>query len=89
MAPNAAAAHTNLAWVYGKKGDYQAAVIEYGLALKIDPKNVALHRSLGLALSDNGDVNGAIAELLTTTKLLPRDYESKMKLQALLQKRSE
>jgi Flp pilus assembly protein TadD len=64
-------------------------VIEYRLAIKIDPKNAQLHRALALALSDNGDVNGAIAELLTTTKMMPRDYESKLALQALIQKRSE
>jgi hypothetical protein len=32
-----------------------------------------------------GDVNGAIAELLITTKMSPKDFESKLALQSLMQ----
>ena len=87
LAPNDPDTHSNLAWVYAKKGDYRSAVIEYHLALKIAPKNPRLHRALGLALRDMGDLNGAIAELLTTTKMAPGDHEAKLALQSLMQQR--
>ena len=80
--------HTHLAWVYQSLGDHQSAVTHYRLALKLDPKNSNLHRALGLALSDNGDINGAIAELLTTTKLTPSDEKAKLCLQSLMQRKN-
>ncbi len=63
--------------------------MQYRLAVAINPKNPELHKALGMALKERGDVNGAIAELLATTKMMPHDYESELALQSLMQKRHQ
>ena len=88
LAPNNPDSHSHLAWLYDKKGDYRDAVTEYRLALRINPKDLRLHKALGIALSEDGDPNGAIAELLTTIKMFPKDQDSKLTLQALMQRRA-
>ncbi|HMX46528.1 MAG TPA: hypothetical protein PKC93_11300, partial [Candidatus Obscuribacter sp.] len=86
LAPNDPDSHSNLAWVYSKNKDHLSAVIEYRLALQIDPKNGQLHKALGLEFKDLGDTNSAIAQLLSARKLLPADYEVKLALDSLMPK---
>jgi len=87
LAPNDPDTHSNLGWVYGKKGDFLSSATELRVALKIDPLNASRHRALGMALRDLGDIDGAIAELLTTTQMAPKDYEANLALKSLMQKR--
>ncbi|MBL0188751.1 MAG: hypothetical protein IPP97_23770 [Candidatus Obscuribacter sp.] len=61
-------------------------MIEYRLALQIDPKNGQLQKALGLELRESGDLNSAIAQLLSARKLLPGDDEVKRTLQSLMPK---
>jgi Flp pilus assembly protein TadD, contains TPR repeats len=87
LAPNDPDTHSSLAWVYSENGDHASAVMQYRLALNIDPKNGRLHKSLAMALKDRGDIDGAIAELFTTTKMLPHDYDARLALKEMIDKR--
>ncbi len=63
--------------------------MQYKLASQIDPKNTELRRALGLSLRDQGDIDGAIAELLYVTRQNPHDDEILLALNELMQKRKK
>jgi Flp pilus assembly protein TadD len=64
-------AYCELGKVLLQKGDVDAAIPEFGTAIRLEPNNATAHYNLGLALYDKGDVDGAIAEYREVLRLEP------------------
>ncbi len=54
--------HIRLGRTMAAKGDLEGAVIEYNLALEIDPKNIVVYNSRGVVREEKGDHEGAIED---------------------------
>jgi len=86
LAPNSADAHATLAWIYQKKNNQVAAKTHYKTAVKLNPTSAELRHALAACLNQSGDLQGAIAELIQATHLMPDDSAAKLSLSNLLER---
>ena len=74
--PNKARPNYNLGWVYAnKKGDIDAAIDSYRIAIEINPKYSEAYNNLGLAYRLKGDLEGAIAAFYKAIEATPNRAE--------------
>jgi Flp pilus assembly protein TadD len=73
QSPNSASVIGNLAGYYYQRGEFDQAIEQYRAALKLKPKEIMFHNSLGSALAQQGHPQEAIVELRKTIELRP-DY---------------
>ena len=65
---------------YFKKGDFEAARIEYLNALRRDPTSVAAFRGLSVIYFERGSFSAAIPFLLRAQELAPEDLQVRLRL---------
>lgn len=75
FSPSAAAvnAHYNLAFALAKRGRFEASIVHYSEALRLNPDYAYAHNNLGNALAAVGRQEEALAHFLRATRLDP-DY---------------
>jgi tetratricopeptide (TPR) repeat protein len=56
-----ARAHDERGWKWYEQGEYDKAIVEYNLALKLDPSYGAAYNDRGLAWTDKGEYSKALA----------------------------
>jgi tetratricopeptide (TPR) repeat protein len=71
--PNYPEAHTNLATIFRRQGQFDASEREYVLALRIQPENVDAHSGYGALLLTQGRYQEALREFAEVVQLRP-DY---------------
>lgn len=59
--------------IYHSTHQFKQAAAYYDKAVRVDPKNVAMHTKLAISLYRSGDVDGAIAELNRALSYDPKD----------------
>jgi eukaryotic-like serine/threonine-protein kinase len=70
--PDFANAHNTLGHVlYQLKQDYRAAAVEFREAVRLQDDNAVYRKNLGLALQQQGELDGAIGEYKVALRLLP------------------
>jgi TonB family protein len=67
--------------------NFGGAIAEYREAIRLKPDYAAAHAGLGLALSDNGDLENAIAEFRNVIRANPNDSAARNQLALTLMKR--
>ncbi len=70
-APDFARAPERIAFIYANRGEFAAASIYLGEALRIEPENAEMHFNLGFARDKQGDFSGAIVAFQTAVELKP------------------
>jgi hypothetical protein len=80
LARRSEAIHNYLGTVYGRGGDYPAAIAEFELALAIKPVSVRAWNNLALARSLAGDAPGARAAWSRSLELDPHQPDVRMRL---------
>lgn len=73
-------AHNNLATALVEKGQIEAAMRQYEIALELRPDYADAHYNLGLMLLQTGNVDGAIAQLLACLKINPKYAQAHFRL---------
>ncbi|MGB4811227.1 MAG: type IV pilus biogenesis/stability protein PilW [Methylophilaceae bacterium] len=71
-----ARAHTELGAVYYQQKQYEVALEEFNLAVKVDPKFALAYNGLGLVYADLGKTNEADAYFKKAIQLDPNNSES-------------
>ncbi len=69
---------------YSSKGNYRAAAIQYGNALKLDKNYAAAHYSLAQAYLHLGEIGPAYGELQRTVDLQSSNYKARLDLGNIL-----
>ena len=69
--PNYAEAYYNIGVAHTDKGDVDAAISSYKMAVKIKPDYADAYNNLGIAQQSRGDINGAINSYKKTIKINP------------------
>ena len=65
-------AYHNRGFAYGAKGDYDHAIVEYGVAIRIAPKYANAYYNRGRAYRAKGDNDRAIADFKEAIRLDPK-----------------
>jgi len=68
--------NTNLGAAYQSKGDLDAAIKEYQMALNAKPNFMDAHNNMGVAFAAKGDLNAAIKEYQVALRLSPNDLDA-------------
>jgi tetratricopeptide (TPR) repeat protein len=81
LRPNVPQGHINFGALLSKRGDFDAAAVQYRMALNLDPENQDAHEGLGVvltekALTEKGQFPEALANLEAVAKLRPDDADS-------------
>ena len=63
--------HTNRGVEYGAKDDYDRAIADHDLAIKIDPKNALAYNNRGVVKLKKGDEEGGNADIARAKQLQP------------------
>jgi tetratricopeptide (TPR) repeat protein len=66
-------AHGARGEAYQAKGDIEAAIIDYGAAISLDPDNAEVYRHRGIAYRILGDYDRAIADFSQAIRIDPQD----------------
>ena len=69
---NLATAHLNRGNIYARQGKHRLALADYGLAIRLDPRNALAHYNRGNAYYDTRKFPSAIADFTRAIKLEPR-----------------
>lgn len=72
-----------------KEGQYDAAMVEFRLALQLVPDLPHAHLGLGVALQGKGDLDGAIAEYRAELEARPEDGDAHNNLATVLQSKGD
>lgn len=75
--------HNNLGDVYGRRGDFQRAIEEFKLAIKIKPNYADAYHNLGNTYRQIGKVKEATESYKTAFKLNPYLWQSPMNIAAI------
>jgi tetratricopeptide (TPR) repeat protein len=80
LTPNDPVAHKHLAWVYLEQDRTEAALVELGAAVAIDPRDAEAHAAIGRIRLDAGLHAEAITSLRRALDLKPTLYEARYAL---------
>jgi tetratricopeptide (TPR) repeat protein len=78
--PSSAIGHAMLAWAYGLRGDFAAALPDAQKAAAEDPSLPMAQLVLGRTLVETGDVNGGLPHLEDVLRMEPGNLEAHMTL---------
>jgi Flp pilus assembly protein TadD len=87
--PDNAEEHRKKGALLTQQGNYDEALAEFRLALRLMPGLDRAHLGLGAALQGKGDLEGAIAEYRTLLKLHPNDPAAHNNLGSALQRKGD
>lgn len=87
--PDNAEEHRKKGALLVKQGNYDEAIAEFRLALRLMPDLDRAHLGLGAALQGKGDLDGAIAEYRTLLKRHPNDPDAHNDLGSALQRKGD
>jgi tetratricopeptide (TPR) repeat protein len=87
--PDNAEEHRKKGALLTQQGNYDEALAEFRLALRLMPGLDRAHLGLGAALQGKGDLEGAIAEYRTLLKLHPNDSAGHNNLGSALQRKGD
>jgi tetratricopeptide (TPR) repeat protein len=87
--PDNAEEHRKKGALLVKQGNYDEAIAEFRLALRLMPDLDRAHLGLGAALQGKGDLDGAIAEYRTLLKRHPNDPDGHNDLGSALQRKGD
>jgi Flp pilus assembly protein TadD len=81
LRPNLPGGHVNFGAALSKRGDFDAAAVQYRLALKLDPENLDAREGLGVvltekALTEKGQFPEVLTNLQAVARLRPDDADS-------------
>src|SRR5262249_15627256 len=79
-APRSAVSHNVLGGVLDRSGDPDPALVEFNLAIEIDPGYLAAHNNLGRVLAQNGKVAQAVVEFENVLKIEPKHVQAHFNL---------
>lgn len=82
--PDVAVFHENLTKLYTQRGNLEAALAEYRLALTLRPDSALSHNNLGSLLAAKGAIREAAGEYRLALKLDPSLSEARINLGSLL-----
>src|SRR5437867_6659742 len=88
-APDNAEEHRKKGALLNEQGNYDAAIPEFHLALRLMPDLARAHLGLGAALQGKGDLDGAIAEYRTVLGVHPDDPDAHNNLGTALQRKGD
>ena len=88
-APDNAEEHRKRGASFNEQGNYDAAILEFRLALRLMPDLARAHLGLGAALQGKGDLDGAIAEYRTVLGVHPDDPDAHDNLGTALQRKGD
>jgi tetratricopeptide (TPR) repeat protein len=87
--PDNAEEHRKKGALLVQQGNYDEALTEFRVALRLMPDLDRAHLGLGAALQGKGDIEGAIAEYRTLLKLHPDDPAAHNNLGSVLQRKGD
>jgi protein O-mannosyl-transferase len=70
-----------------KKGDLDAALLEFQAAVRINPNDPAVRRNLGVILAEKGDPDGAIRQFQAALRIQPGDVRTNELLTAAIEQK--
>src|ERR1035438_10678767 len=70
----------NIAWELARKGQYEAAIVEWEKALKLGPNEANIYLNLGVALARLGKSNEAMAQYQKALEINPAAVEVLVRL---------
>jgi tetratricopeptide (TPR) repeat protein len=87
--PDNAEEHRKKGALLTQQGNYDAALVEFLLALRIMPDLDRAHLGIGAALQGKGDLEGAMAEYRTVLQRHPNDPDAHNNLGSALQQKGD
>jgi Flp pilus assembly protein TadD len=84
FAPDDDGLHNALGMALDKKGQTDAAIQEYHVALRLNPSSGLAHENLGVALGKKGQADEAMRQLVEAVRLSPERLEFRYNLGAVL-----
>jgi tetratricopeptide (TPR) repeat protein len=87
--PGNAEEHRKRGAALNDQGQYDEAIREFQIALKLVPTLVRAHLGLGAAKQGKGDLEGAIAEYRTVLRVQPHDSDAHNNLGTVLQQKGD
>jgi tetratricopeptide (TPR) repeat protein len=67
-----------------KKGIIDAAIMEFKMAITLNPNYAQAHNNLGNALAKKGNLDAAIREYQVALKINPKDLDTQRNLELIL-----